>query len=68
MLTYSSNNQNGGIWYLVRLASGSVAVISSEDLEIVVSLESAEFVAGFSLEEAKAFEAARAALCPRPVV
>lgn len=68
MFTTISNDQRSHVWYLVRFISGSVAVVSSEDLALLVSGGMVEFVVKISAEEGRAFEAAKAALCPRPVV
>jgi len=47
-------------WYLVRFSSGSVAVVSAEDVVLLVSDGSVEFMTRVSYQEGRTFEAARA--------
>jgi hypothetical protein len=68
MFATISNDQRSHVWYLVRFVSGSVAVVSSEDLALLVSGGMVDFMAKVSAEEGRTFEAAKAAICPRPVV
>jgi len=50
----------GHPWYLVRLSSKSVAVVSAEDVALLVLDGSIEFMTKVSFQEGRAFEAARA--------
>jgi hypothetical protein len=68
MFTTISNDNPSHVWYLVRFVSGSVAVVSSEDLALVVSSGMVEFMAKVSSEEGRTFEATKAALCPRTII
>lgn len=67
MFTTNSNDHRSHVWYLVWFVSGSVAVVSSEDLALFVTSGVVDFMAKVSAEEGRAFEAAKAALCPRAV-
>ena len=50
----------GHPWYLVRLYSGSAAVVSAEDVALLALDGSLEFMTKVSYQEGRAFEAARA--------
>ena len=60
MLISKKADQCGLVWYVVRFSSGSVAVVSSEDLVFLVPCRSLDFIIKVSYEEGQAFECARA--------
>ena len=55
-------------WYLVQFSSGSSAVISAEDLVLLLPDGFIESMTKVSYQDGRVFEAARTGLCPRPVV
>ena len=65
MLISKNANQCGLVWYVAGFSSGSVAVVSSEDLVFLVPCGSLEFLIKVSYEEGRAFECARAWLYVR---
>jgi hypothetical protein len=60
MLISKKADQCVPAWYVVCFSSGSVAVVSSEDLVFLVPCGSLEFLIKVSYEEGRAFEYARA--------
>ena len=60
MLISKKADQCVPAWYVARFSSGSVAVVSSEDLVFLMPCGSLEFLIKVSYEEGRAFECARA--------
>ena len=60
MLISKKADQCGLVWYVARFSSGSVAVVSSEDLVFLVPCRSLDFIIKVSYEEGQAFECAQA--------